>query len=83
MQDNQFQDSLLGLMQANTSFGLVYFTCYQNIELDYMNDQNIHKALTLNIQTQNYEMDARSKNILILYRVYYKVMTSVVNPNCL
>ena len=24
---NQFQDSLLGLMQANTSFGPVYFTC--------------------------------------------------------
>ena len=48
-----------------------------------MNDQNIHKALTLNVQTQNYDMDPRSRNILIVYRVYYKVMTSVVNPNCL
>ena len=48
-----------------------------------MNDQSIHKALTLNIQTQNYDMDPRSRNILIVYRVYYKVMTSVVNPNCL
>ena len=28
-------------------------------------------------------MDPRSRNILIVYRVYYKVMTSVVNPNCL
>ena len=35
---NQFQDSLLGLMQANTSFGPVYFTCYPNLELDCMND---------------------------------------------
>ena len=42
-----------------------------------MNDQSIHKALTLNIQTQNYDMDPRSRNILIVYRVYYKVMTSV------
>ena len=48
-----------------------------------MNDQSIHKALTLNIQTQSYDMDPRFKNILIVYRVYYKVMTSVVNPNCL
>ena len=78
---NQFQDSLLGLMQANTSFGPVYFTCYQNLELDCMNDQSIHKALTLNIQTQNY--DCRSRNILIVYKVYYKVMPYVVNPNCL
>ena len=80
---NQFQDSLLGLMQTNTSFGPVYFTCYPNLELDCMNDQSIHKALTLNIQTQNYDMDPRSRNIFIVYRVYYKVMTSVVNPNCL
>ena len=80
---NQFQDSLLGLMQANTSFGPVYFTCYPNLELDCMNDKSIHKALTLNIPTQNYDMDPRSRNILIVYRVYYKVMTSAVNPNCL
>ena len=80
---NKFQDSLLGLMQANTSYGPVYFTCYPNLELDCMNDKSIHKALTLNIQTQNYDMDPRSRNILIVYRIYYKVMTSVVNPNCL
>ena len=70
-------------MQANTSFGPMYFTCYQNLELDCMNDQSIHKALTLNVQTQNYDMDPRSRNILIVYKVYYKVMTSVISPNCL
>ena len=48
-----------------------------------MNDKSIHKALTLNIQTQNYDMDPRSRSILIVYRIYYKVMTLVVNPNCL
>ena len=83
MLDNQFQDSLLGLMQANTSFRLVYYTCYPNLELDCMNDQSIHKALTLNVQTQNYDMNLRCRNILIAYRVYYKVMTSFVNLNCL
>ena len=70
-------------MQANTSIGPVYFTCYPNLELDSINYQSIHKALTLNVQTQNYDMDPRSRNILIVYKVYYKVMTSIVNPNCL
>ena len=70
-------------MQANTSFGPMYFTCYPNLEFDCLNNQSIHKALTLNIQTQNYDMDPRSRNILIVYIVYYKVMTSVVNPNYL
>ena len=49
LRDARFQDSLLGLMQANTSFGPVYFTCYPNLELDCMNDKSIHKALTPNI----------------------------------
>ena len=70
-------------MQANILFGLVYFSCYPNLKLNCMNDQSIHNALTLNIQTQNYDTDHRSRNILIVYRVYYKVMTYVVNPNCL
>ena len=48
-----------------------------------MNDISIHKDLTLNVQTQNYDMDPRSRNILIVYKVYYKVMTSVVNQNYL
>ena len=48
-----------------------------------MNDQSIHKALALNVQTQNYDMDPRSRNILIVYKVYYRVMTLVVNQNCL
>ena len=48
-----------------------------------MNDQSIHKALTLNVQSQIYDMDLRSRNILIVYKVYYKVMTSVISPNCL
>ena len=48
-----------------------------------MNDQSIHKALILNVQTQNYDMDTRSRKILIVYRVYYKVMTSVISPTSL
>ena len=48
-----------------------------------MNDQSIHRALTLNVQTQNYDMNPISRNILIVYIVYYKVMILVVNPNCL
>ena len=31
----------------------------------------------------NEEITPRSRNILIGYKIYYKAMTSVVNPNCL
>ena len=42
-----------------------------------------HKALTLNVQTKGYDMDPRAKNILIVYRIYYKAMTTSINAKCL
>lgn len=44
---------------------------------------SIHKDLTLNIQTKGYDMDPREKNILIVYKVYYKAMTTSVNSKYL
>ena len=72
---NQFQDSLLGLMQANTSFGPVYFTCYPNLELGYINDQNIHKACKLYIQVLGYVL-----YIAVMLLKFYKI-TSLEKKN--
>ena len=38
---------------------------------------NVLKALTLNIQTQGYDMDPGSQNLAIIYRVSYKVLNTV------
>ena len=80
---NNFQNALLRVMESNIAHGLMYFDCYPNLELSCIDDLSIHKGLTSNIHTKRYDMNPRSKNILIVYRVYYKAMTSLVNPRCL
>ena len=63
--------------------GHVYFNCFPDLELSCIDDMFIHKALTLNVQTKGYDMDPRAKNILIVYRIYYKAMTTSINAKCL
>ena len=63
--------------------GPIYFHYFPNLKLSYIDDMSIHKALTLNVETKGYDMDPRAKNIHIVYRVYYKAMTTSVNAKCL
>ena len=67
---NNFDDSLLRVMESNMAHGPIYFNCFPYLELSCIDDMTIHKALTLNVQTKGYDMDPRAKNILILYRIY-------------
>ena len=61
----------------------VYLNCFLNLELNCIDGISIQKALTLNVQTKGYDMDLRAKNILIVYRVCYKAMTTLINARCL
>ena len=63
--------------------GPIYFHYFPNLKLSYIDDMSIHRALTLNVQAKGYGMDPRATNILIIYRVYYKAMTTLVNAKCL
>ena len=56
---------------------------FSNLELSCIDDLSTHKALTLNVQTKDYDMDPREKNILIVYKVYYKAITMLINPKFL
>ena len=38
MQDNNFDDSLLGVMESNMAHDAVYFNCFPNLELSYTDD---------------------------------------------
>ena len=80
---NNFDDSLLGVIESNMAHDPVYFNCFLDLELSCIDDLSIQKALTLNVQTKGYDMDPRAKNILIVYRIYYKAMTTSVNAKCL
>lgn len=49
-----------------------------NLALD---DPNIIKALTLNILTSGYDMDEGSESLAIIYRIYYRLLKTNLNPN--
>ena len=70
-------------MESNMAHSPIYFNCFSNLELSCIDDLSTHKALTLYVQTKGYDMDPREKNILIVYKVYYKAMTMSVNPKFL
>ena len=45
-----------------------------------MDDPNIVKALTLNIASSGYHMEEGSKPFAFIYRIYYKLMGTQMNP---
>ena len=59
--------------------GPVYFNCYLDITLA-LDDPNIVKALTLNILTSGYNMEEGSKPFALIYRIYYRLLGTQLNP---
>ena len=45
-----------------------------------MDDPNIVKALTLNILTSGYNMEEGSKPFALIYRIYYRILGTQLNP---
>lgn len=74
-----FDDSLLGVLQSNLAQGPVYFNCYPNYSVD-INDQNILDTLTLNIKTKHMNSKINTKEIAVIYRVYYRLMKTTLAP---
>ncbi|KAG7945450.1 hypothetical protein I3843_15G152200 [Carya illinoinensis] len=76
---NQFETSILGMIQSSLFNGPVYFDCFPDLPLA-LNDPNILKALTLNIATSGYDMVKGSKPLAVIYQIYYRVLKSTLNP---
>ena len=75
----RFNDSLLGMMETSLHKGPVYFNCYPNFALSLF-DRNIMDALTLNIKIDGYYMKVGSEPLAIIYRIYYKLMKTTLDP---
>ena len=75
----RFNDSLLGMMETSLHNGPVYFNCYPNFALS-LSDRNIMDALTLNIKTDGYYMKEGLEPLAIIYRIYYKLMKTTLDP---
>jgi len=74
-----FRTSTLGMVHTSLYNGLVYFDTFPNITLS-LSDVNISKALTLNVLTSGYDMLIGSQPVVIIYRIYYKLLKTNLNP---
>ena len=75
-----FKDSILGMITASLYDGPVYFNCYPDLTLA-LDDPNIVKTLTLNIASSGYHMEEGSKPFALIYRIYYKLLGTQLNPS--
>ncbi|GJW09650.1 enzymatic polyprotein [Tanacetum coccineum] len=75
----KFNQSLLALAESNICNGPIYFNCYPDFTIA-LNDPNILDVLTLDIKTKNIEIKEGSDPLVVIYRVYYKTMTTTVDP---
>jgi hypothetical protein len=57
----------------------VHFECFTGFTMS-SSSLNIWQTLTLNIKTHGFEMIERCENIVLVYRICYKKMTTIV-PN--
>ena len=79
VRSTKFTDSVLNMIDSNLTNGLVYFNCFPNFSMN-INDPSIFSSLTLNIKTKNMNFVEEAQNIAIIYMIYYKVMTTQLNP---
>ena len=78
----RFEDSLLGSIQTNLSSGPIHFDCFTNFTVS-LHDPRIRKALTLNIKTSGTLMVPETKQLALIYRVYYKCIKTNLNIQAL
>lgn len=74
-----FDDSQLEIVQTSLAEGPVHFDCYPDLTID-LNDKNILDVLTLNILTFGIDMTDGSKPLALIYRIYYRLMKTSLNP---
>ena len=75
-------DSLLGILESNLAQGPVYFNCYPNFSVE-IEDPNILDTLTLNVKTKNMNSKLGTRDLAIIYRVYYKIMKTTIAPKAI
>jgi hypothetical protein len=74
-----FRISILGMIQSSSFNGPIHFDVFPNLTIS-LDDINILKALTLNVLTSGYDMEEGSKPLSIIYRIYYKLMKTNLDP---
>jgi hypothetical protein len=72
----------LGMVEANMSQGPIWFNVNPDLTLS-LDDDAPEKALTLRINTSRYHMIEGSRPLTLVYRIYYKLFKTNLNPQAL
>jgi hypothetical protein len=73
-----WQDSLLGVIEATMHDRPVYFDCYPDFTVSLI-DPHILKVLTLSIRSQGYRILEGVQPLALIYRIYYKCTRTNMN----
>uniref|UniRef100_A0A2N9H983 Uncharacterized protein n=1 Tax=Fagus sylvatica TaxID=28930 RepID=A0A2N9H983_FAGSY len=72
----------LGMVEANVGYGPIWFNVNPDLTLS-LDDGAPEKALTLRINTSGYHMIEGSRPLALVYRIYYKLFKTNLNPQAL
>ena len=73
---------MLGMVEASFSKGPIHFNVNPDLTLS-LDDSASEKALTLRINTTRYHMIEGSHPLALVYRIYYKLLKTNLNPQAL
>ena len=77
-----YQDALLGMVESSLYKGPIYFNCYPNFAVS-LTDETVLQTLELDIETSGYNMLEGAQPLVIVYRIYYKLMKTTLEPQVL
>ena len=59
--------------------GPIYFNCYSNFAIS-LTDKTVLQSLELDVETSSYNMLEGAQPLVIVYRIYYKLMKTTLEP---
>jgi hypothetical protein len=70
------------MVESSLYNGPIYFDCYPNFAVS-LKDKTVLQALELDIETSGYNMYEGAQPLVIVYRIYYKLMKTTLEPQAL
>jgi hypothetical protein len=77
-----YRDALLGMVESTLFQGPIYFNCYPNFAVS-LTDETVLQTLELDIETSGYNILEGAQPLVIVYRIYYKLMKTTLEPQAL
>ena len=67
------------MVESSLYKGPIYFNCYPNFVVS-LTDETVLQILKLDIETSCYNMLEGAQLLVIVYRIYYKLMKTTLKP---